>query len=453
MTPMQHLVIVFESRYGQARKIAERVGELARGRGVSSSIVQASEVTAAKLREADAVIIVAPVYDRAYPESVRNVVLAHASVLAARPTGFFSVSLGAAAPFALARKRIDKLARDFFADLSWRPDVALSLGGALAYPSYKPHARFLMKVSAGLFGLPTDTSRTHELTDWTALERATLDVLAAAPASEVAVHETTTTVAGLEARALVGGRGERLLLVHGGWGGASLHWGPVVAPLAHHFEVIAPDLPGIGRTDQAPLGSVGAYARWLVALMDALEVPDAWCIGNSFGASVACRLASDYPERCRGLVLVNGIPMPATPPVMRRLGERRLAHRLLHTLERRIAYSPQALKRAFADPARVPNELRALVRSGSAPQVDAFVDILVAGGSPIAHGLAPLLLWGADDRLLGTTARSARKLHSSWPGSELALVPRAGHMPQVENPAAFVDALTAFVGSHAKLAA
>jgi 2-hydroxy-6-oxonona-2,4-dienedioate hydrolase len=453
MNPMQNLVVVFESRYGQSRAIAERIGELARGRGCIALVVRASEVTAAELREADSVIVVAPVYDRAYPEAIRNLVIAHGAILAARTTGFFSVSLGAAARVEVLRRGIDRLAREFLEDVSWHPDVTVSLGGALAYPSYDGRMRFMMRLSAGLFGLPTDTSHIHELTDWSAVERATLDVIAGAPMSEAPIREVTTRVAGAEARALVGGHGERLLLVHGGWGGASLHWGPVLAGLARHFEVVAPDLPGIGRTDQPALASVDAYARWLAELMDALDMPDAWCVGNSFGASVVCRLASDYPEHCRGLVLVNGFPMPATPPVMKRLGERPLAHRLLRSLEKRIAYSPRALRRAFSDPARVPNELRTLVRSTRAPQVDAIVDILVAGGSPVANGLAPLLLWGADDRLLGTSMRAAHKLHSSWPGSELTLVPRAGHMPQVENPAAFIDALTTFVDAHPKLAA
>ncbi len=261
------------------------------------------------------------------------------------------------------------------------------------------------------------------------------------------VHEITVGVMGQPARVFVGGRGERLLLLHGGWGGASMHWGLVWGRLAERFHVIAPDLPGIGRTDQGALGSVGAYARWLVALMDALDAPGAWCVGNSFGASVACRLATDYPERCLGLVLVNGIPIPETPRLMRWIGERPLGHRLMRGLEKKIAYSPSALKRGFSDPAKAPEELRSLVDTESPPQVDAFVDILVQGGSPAPRHFAPLLVWGEDDHLPGTSVRAARRLHASWPDSKLVLVHGAGHMPQVENSAAFVDALVSFVAA------
>jgi len=262
---------------------------------------------------------------------------------------------------------------------------------------------------------------------------------------ESRVREITVQVGGEPARVFVGGSGEQLLLIHGGWGGAAMHWGSVWERLAERFHVLAPDLPGIGRTDQRALASVGAYAQWIAQLLDALEVSNAWCVGNSFGASVACRFASDYAERCRGLVLVNGIPMPATPPILRWLGERRFGRRLLRMVERRVAYSPSALRRGFSDPSRAPLELRTLLESRSPPQLDVFVDILVQGGTSEPPDIAPLLVWGEDDHLLGTHARDARRLHAKWPGSKLELVHHAGHMPQVENAAAFVDALSSYV--------
>ena len=261
------------------------------------------------------------------------------------------------------------------------------------------------------------------------------------------MNEIIVTIAGKPAHAFVGGHGEPLLLSHGGWGGAAMHWSPVWDRLAERFRVIAPDMPGIGRTRQAALGSVGAYAQWVQALAEALGARSAWLVGNSFGASVACRMASDHPERCRGLVLVNGIPMPETPRFMRWLGERKLGRRALWWLEKKIVYSPAALKRAFVDPARAPAELREVLAAKAPPQVDAFVDILVNGDSHRRPSVAPLLLCGEDDRLPGTTSRAVRRLHASWPGSKLVFVPGAGHLPQVENPTAFVAALASFLTS------
>ena len=255
------------------------------------------------------------------------------------------------------------------------------------------------------------------------------------------------------ARVYRGGRGRPLLLIHGGWGGASLHWGAVWERLAERFEVIAPDLPGVGRFDQKGLGSLDAYSRWLAALLDALEVPRVWCVGNSFGASVACRFAADYPDRCRGLVLVNGIAMPPTPRLLERLGDRRFGKRVIKAIQKRIAYSPASLRRAFFDPANIPEELRALVAQPEPPQLEAFADILVHGGGRGMPKMAPLLLWGKEDRLAGTGVARVRKIQASWPGAAVSLVERAGHMPQLENPAAFVNALASFVDSDERVRA
>jgi len=261
-----------------------------------------------------------------------------------------------------------------------------------------------------------------------------------------AVREIVVTVDGRPARAFVGGSGVPLVLVHGGWGGASSHWRSVWARLAERYRVVAPDLPGVGDTAQAGLGSVGAYSRWLAALLDELGVESAWCAGNSFGATVVSRFAIDFPARCRGLVFVNGFPLPRTPRALRWLGRRRLPRRLVQAIEKQVAYRPAAMSRGFVDPANVPPEFRALVRQKDPAQVPALTDVLIeGGGTKAALPVAPLLLWGEEDRLPGTTKESARKLAASLPGSRLVFVPRAGHMPQVERSEAFVEALVSFI--------
>ncbi len=257
------------------------------------------------------------------------------------------------------------------------------------------------------------------------------------------VRQTTLTIENEGARVFEGGAGGvPLVLVHGGWAGASAHWSSVWNQLAERHRVIAPDLPGVGDASRAGLGSVAAYARFLRDVMDALGVETAWFVGNSFGASVVGRFAIDFPDRCRGLVFVNGFPMPETPALVQKLGHHALGRRLVKWVETRIAYTPAALTRAFVDPANVPDEIRRVVNAPSPPQVDTLTDVLVeGGGARQPFSIPPVLVWGEDDRLPGTTRRSARKLEASLPGAKLMFVPRAGHMPQVENPRAFVDTL------------
>lgn len=260
------------------------------------------------------------------------------------------------------------------------------------------------------------------------------------------MREIDLTIEHRPAHAWVGGRGRPLVLVHGGWGGAQTHWSSVWNALAERFQIVAPDLPGIGDPLQAGAGSITGYARWLRALFDALSLPDAWLVGNSFGVSVIARFALDYAESTRGLVFVNGFPMPSTPPIFRWVGERRSAQRIVRAIEARVAYEPHALRRGFHDLSKVPDDIRRLVHQTDAPQITAISEALVqGGGAPGELPVAPLLLWGEDDHLPGTNARHAHELVESLPGSKLVLIPRAGHMPQVENPQAFVEGLTRFV--------
>lgn len=264
--------------------------------------------------------------------------------------------------------------------------------------------------------------------------------------SSAAMVECKLRIDGRPARAFVGGDGEPLLLVHGGWGGAATHWSSVWGPLSQYFRVLAPDLPGIGDPSERGLGSIQAYARWLDRLLDGLGVEAAWCVGNSFGASVVSRFAMDFPRRCRGLVLVNGFPLPETPGWLRWLGQRRMGQRIVMAIEKRVAYRPRALRQAFQDPTKVPEPLRLLVAQRTPPQVSALAEVLVqGGGSPRTLSFPPLLLWGEEDHLPGTSKRAAQKLRAAWPNARIRFVPGAGHMPQVEAPAAFVEALVAHV--------
>jgi pimeloyl-ACP methyl ester carboxylesterase len=251
---------------------------------------------------------------------------------------------------------------------------------------------------------------------------------------------------GRSSRVFVGGRGVPLLLVHGAWGSAAAHWEPVWDLLAPHFHVVAPDLPGIGDTTLPPLPTVKAYARWLVRTLDALDLGAVWVVGNSFGVSVACRFALDFPDRCRGLVCVNGFPMPRTPQPLRWLGHQAFGRRLLRAVETRAVFRQHALDRGFVDPKKIPDELRELVQEKTPAPAAAMADLLIAGDERLAAlPPSPLLLWGAGDRLFRTSARDAERLRARWPGATLELVPDAGHLPQVENPYAFADGLTRFI--------
>jgi pimeloyl-ACP methyl ester carboxylesterase len=103
----------------------------------------------------------------------------------------------------------------------------------------------------------------------------------------------------------VHGKGEPLLLLHGGLGSIDM-FRPVLPALAKTRRVIAVDLHGHGRT---ALGArdidVPKMADDIAALMDKLGIQSADALGYSFGGATALRLAIQHPQKVRRLALVS----------------------------------------------------------------------------------------------------------------------------------------------------
>ncbi|TKR29544.1 alpha/beta hydrolase [Luteimonas gilva] len=101
------------------------------------------------------------------------------------------------------------------------------------------------------------------------------------------------------------GKGEPLLLLHGGLGSIDM-FGPALAKLAETREVIAVDLQGHGRTalGERPfkLESMGDDMAALVAKLGRKQVD---VLGYSMGGGVAFRMAAQHPQSVRRLAMVS----------------------------------------------------------------------------------------------------------------------------------------------------
>jgi pimeloyl-ACP methyl ester carboxylesterase len=106
------------------------------------------------------------------------------------------------------------------------------------------------------------------------------------------------------------GGGPTLILLHG-WPEFWLTWEPVMTRLAGRgFDLIAPDLRGFGdseKPDAGPSDQAGAevHATDMLALMDALGVPQAGLVAHDIGAYVAQAMARRRPERLTGMFIFS----------------------------------------------------------------------------------------------------------------------------------------------------
>ncbi|AGA89931.1 putative magnesium chelatase accessory protein [Thioflavicoccus mobilis 8321] len=103
------------------------------------------------------------------------------------------------------------------------------------------------------------------------------------------------------------GEGPVLLLLHG-TGAATHSWQALLSPLAEHFTVIAPDLPGHGFTETPPEEqfSLEGMAQLVEALLEALDVSPDLVVGHSAGAAILARMTIDGQIAPRALISLNG---------------------------------------------------------------------------------------------------------------------------------------------------
>src|SRR6267154_5347897 len=82
------------------------------------------------------------------------------------------------------------------------------------------------------------------------------------------------------------------------------------------YAVLAPDLPGHGRSDGEPLASIAAMADWITALIAAAGAGKATIVGHSMGSLVALETAARHPDRAAAIGLIG---TAAAMPVSRDL--------------------------------------------------------------------------------------------------------------------------------------
>jgi menaquinone-dependent protoporphyrinogen oxidase len=158
---MNTIQILYSSSEGQAALIADRVTGRLRAEGYE---VQCENVNSAVMRvRPTAVLLIASIHVGKHATAARAFVKRNLPLFNEIPAAFMSVSLSASEP---DRARAQGYISAFLDDTGWRPRMTATVAGALRYTSYGFLKRMMIRRIAAQNGMPTDTSRDHEFTDW-----------------------------------------------------------------------------------------------------------------------------------------------------------------------------------------------------------------------------------------------------------------------------------------------
>ncbi len=225
--------------------------------------------------------------------------------------------------------------------------------------------------------------------------------------------------------------------------GGAMHsvWLPITRAWGNRYHMLAPDLilPGTEPV------SLPALATQVIALLQQQTATPVWLIGSSLGANVALLVTARVPQLVAGLVLDSaqvGGPPPALLPglILFLKGLVRVTPHAFITamLLRQFAHYDQADKLALRA------ELETVGKLGFLEQIEAHFDYDIRP-SLSSISVPVLILAGEQDML--TKAGEPDKLQAGIKSAVVKVVPQAGHVTFLQQPAIFQQVVTEFLAA------
>lgn len=257
-----------------------------------------------------------------------------------------------------------------------------------------------------------------------------------------------------------------VLLVHG-LGDEADSWRRVIGPLSSSHRVIAPDLPGFGRSPRVRRRRLSPpfLAGALLELLDALDVRRVVVVGSSLGASLAQVIALRAPDRVARLVLVDGgllararLSSSLLLSLVPWLGEKRY-----RSLSRNIDAAYASLMPYYGSLSALPAEERDFLRRRVAERVVSETQMrayfaffrgyfrwMFFRGRGFAErarklGIDTLYVWGARDHIIPVSSGQealTRHVDGGRAVARLEIIAEAGHLPHQESPREFLRLLS-----------
>ncbi len=254
-------------------------------------------------------------------------------------------------------------------------------------------------------------------------------------------QKSTVAVSGTPVEVFSGGSGPPLLFLHGGGGFGTFD--PTSGPIAQRRTVYAPSHPGFFGTPRPDwVYTVTDVAHFTLSLAQELGLSEYVLAGHSIGGWIAAEMAAMGGNGVKGLALINAAGIKPEHSEI---------------AEVFMVSAATRLKLGFHDPAQVPNYeylTRERTPEETAAEHSNMEMLSRLSWKPYLHNPslphylakvnAPtLVVWGRNDAII--PLECGEMYRDAIPGASLAVIDDCGHSPQMEKPAEFNAAMTAFL--------
>lgn len=248
-----------------------------------------------------------------------------------------------------------------------------------------------------------------------------------------------------------GGDGFPVVLAHG-YTGNSRNWALTVPVLRERYRVLSVDHRGHGlsaRPDEHEAYALDNLAEDLYGVIRAAGIEQCFLVGHSMGGMVSQLMTLAHPEVVRALVLVD--TAAEVPPGLRakeRYDERLKAIRIVEEYGMEALFDAQlktADPRILANPQFIATWREQFLLTspnayiGGAKAMASRDSVLNRLGE---INVPALVVCGANDEPF---LEASHMMHKALPGSEIEIIPGAGHNPMIETPPEFNRILTGFL--------
>ncbi len=273
-------------------------------------------------------------------------------------------------------------------------------------------------------------------------------VAAAAVSAQTPVAKDVQ-VLGQKIHYLEAGSGPTVILLHG-LGGDASNWAATVPALSKSFHVFVPDQIGFGASDK-PLANyrVGMLVDFLDGFCKKLAITKATVVGNSLGGWTAMAFTIAHPDKVERMVLVDSAGFS-----FEHLGGSKPTREMLEVMNVSTVEGAKTLigiifaNKSMATDAVAETFLAEHLRRNDGYTIERFIDSLMRGEDVVDGKLAKikvptLVVWGREDLL--TPLAGGKMMANEIAGSEIVILDRCGHVPQIECAAPFNAALIKFL--------